>query len=121
MTPEWPPPGRGTLTGSACSADMAEHVHTQVVRFPLERIARAAVGNASKMQIWKGRMREWLGWMLNRANAPGAIRAASFKDSMTGQEVEISVGELFVRLTVNGRDYYFDRLTGKLDGTGSAL
>ena len=43
------------------------------------------------------------------------------KDSLTGQEVAVSVEVLFVRLTVDGRDYYFDRLTGKYNGTGSAL
>jgi hypothetical protein len=39
-------------------------------------------------------------------------------DGVTGQKVAVSVGDLFVRLSIDGRDYYFDRLTGRFDGTG---
>jgi len=40
-------------------------------------------------------------------------------DRVTGQEIKLTVGDLFVRLSIDGRDYYFDRFTGKFDGTGS--
>jgi len=41
-------------------------------------------------------------------------------DKITGQKVAVSIGDLFVRLSVDGRDYYFDRITGRFDGTGSS-
>jgi hypothetical protein len=41
-----------------------------------------------------------------------------FEDKLAGQRISTSVGELFVCVSVNGRDYYFDRITGRFDGTG---
>ncbi|MGH6735018.1 MAG: hypothetical protein ACRECX_02910 [Methyloceanibacter sp.] len=42
-------------------------------------------------------------------------------DQTTGQHIAISVGTLSVCLTVNGRDFYFDRFTGRFTGTGSSV
>jgi hypothetical protein len=39
-------------------------------------------------------------------------------DRLAGQRISATVGELFVCVSVNGRDYYFDRITGRFDGTG---
>lgn len=50
---------------------------------------------------------------------PGAIKSMQITDVLTDQHIEVRVGHLFVRLSVNGRDYYFDRITGKFDGTGT--
>jgi hypothetical protein len=66
-----------------------------------------------------GRARERLGALLNRIGVPGAIQPVEVRDKLTGQQVSVSVGELFVRVSVDGRDYYFDRLSGRFDGTGS--
>jgi hypothetical protein len=95
------------------------HVQREVLRFPSERIVRAARGDATWIEIWLGRTRQWLGRVLNRASAPGAIREMEFKDQLADRHIAVSVGELFTCLSVNGRDYYFDRLTGRFDGTGS--
>jgi hypothetical protein len=54
-----------------------------------------------------------------RLRAPGAIRDAEIKDALTGQAVSVVVGVLYVRISVDGRDYYFDRVTGRFDGTGA--
>ena len=42
-------------------------------------------------------------------------------DALTKQQIAVSVGSTYVRLTVNERDYYFDRLTGRLTGRADAL
>ena len=91
---------------------MAASFQSQVLRFPTERIAR---------EIWKGRIRESIGRILSLARTPGAIEDMHVKDPLTGHEVALSVGDFFVRLTVDRCDYYFDRLTGRFHGTGSAL
>jgi hypothetical protein len=49
---------------------------------------------------------------------PGAIRDFHMKDELSGQEIDIAVTLLFTRISINGRDYYFDRLTGRFGGTG---
>jgi len=70
-------------------------------------------------------LRDWarlgVGRILEFMNAPGVIRNTLIEDSLSGQRVEISVGRIFVRLSVNDRDYFFDRISGRFDGTGSGL
>lgn len=95
------------------------NVQRAVLRFPAERVARSARVGATRLEVLRGRFRQWLGRGLNRLGAPGAIRQMELKDQLTGQHLTVSVGELFVCMSVNGRDYYFDRLTGRFDGTGS--
>jgi len=74
--------------------------------------------SASIWEILRGRVKEMVGRVLRFASVPGAIRESRIEDSLTGQEIEIRVGLLFTRISVNGRDYYFNRLTGRFDGTG---
>lgn len=57
--------------------------------------------------------------LLQRLHVPGAIQDMRFHDVVSGQELEIRVGIFQTRMTINGRDYYFCRISGKLDGTGS--
>lgn len=56
--------------------------------------------------------------MLHTIGAPGAIQNQEITDSLTGQRIEIRVGDLFTRISIDGRDYYFTRIRGRLDGTG---
>jgi hypothetical protein len=89
-----------------------------LVQFPLSRRAHAAEALASGADILKSRARQWAGRILTRVGVPGAIKPMETIDGVTGQKVAVSVGDLFVRLSIDGRDYYFDRLTGRFDGTG---
>ncbi len=59
--------------------------------------------------------------ILNKIGLPGIIRESVINDDLTNQKITIKTGVLFTVLTVNGRDYYFNRLSGKFDGTGSKL
>jgi hypothetical protein len=90
-----------------------------VIRFPAERRQCPGRGGATGLQIAKGRFKQWSGKILNCAHMPGAIQPMDFEDRLAGQHFSVSVGELFVCVTVNGRDYYFDRITGRFDGTGA--
>jgi len=63
-------------------------------------------------------MRQRLGMALNSAAVPGAIAPVEIYDKLTDQCLSVTVGELFVCLSVDGRDYYFDRITGRFGGTG---
>jgi hypothetical protein len=82
------------------------------------RIARPPTQRATKLQIWRGRLRELLGAALKRLGVPGAVAESEINDPATGDHVEIRVSHLFTRISINGRDYYFDRMTGRYDGTG---
>jgi len=90
-----------------------------IINFPQSKqIGAPAISGATTLDILSGRIREGLGRVLNFLRVPGRIKNLAVKDELTGQEIEIKVGVLFTRLTVNGRDYFFNRLTGKFDGTG---
>jgi hypothetical protein len=91
-----------------------------VIAFPTHRTTRAARGGATFVQIMVARCKRFLGMGLSRIGFPGLIKPMSWKDETTGQNIDVSVGDLFVCLSVNGRDYYFNRLTGEFDGTGSS-
>ena len=90
-----------------------------IVRFPSERVTRVAIGGPS----WSDRVREHLrgalGNILNRAGIAGAIQAVEIHDRE--DHLAVTIGTRLVRLSVNGRDYYFDRISGRYDGTGCTL
>lgn len=94
---------------------MTTAVMPKVVPLPFRRPASTG---ASWWQVARGRLREHLGKLLSRASIPGAIADASIDDPVSRQRIEVHVGALFTRLTVDGRDYYFDRLTGEFNGAG---
>ena len=77
-----------------------------------------ATSGASRWCIIKGRSRLSIGRFLNWLRIPGAIRELEFDDPVTHTVIRVKVGPLFTRITVNGRDYYFSRLTGRFGGTG---
>ncbi|HEV3259945.1 MAG TPA: hypothetical protein VG013_23960 [Gemmataceae bacterium] len=59
-----------------------------------------------------------LGRILKRLGIPGALQDTTINDPVTGQDIRVSVGTLFTKISVNGRDYYFHRLSGRYDGAG---
>ena len=83
----------------------------------IDSVAPAEIG-ASGWSIWKEKARESVGSLLCRLGLPGFIKQLNYDDPLTGQQISISSSSLFTKLSVNGRDYYFDRITGKFDGTG---
>jgi hypothetical protein len=89
---------------------------TRILRFPTPPAAPTT--GARWIDRWRGRCREAVGRLLRRLRVPGVIRACELTDAVTGQHVAVNVGTLYVRVTVDGRDYYFDRFTGRFDGTG---
>lgn len=91
----------------------------KILRFPTDRTSHPAREGATALDVIKSRLRETIGRVANRLGLPGAIRPIEIHDATTGYQIRVSVGTSMVRLTVNGRDFYFDRLTGRLDGTGS--
>ena len=90
-----------------------------VLKFPEPANEKPIKTGAGRLLIWRSRFKEWFYRLLNRVGAPGAIQEAAIDDPLTGQNIRVHVGLFFTRVSVNGRDYYFHRLTGKFDGTGS--
>lgn len=60
------------------------------------------------------------GAVANWLRLPGFVRPIDFDDETTGHRIKIRVTRGYTIVSVDGRDYWFQRLTGKFDGTGSA-
>ena len=89
-----------------------------IIDFPSRAAPRCSSSGSSFLGILRWRVRLGIGRCLNYLHAPGMIRDASINDALSGQQIDVAVQPSFVKITVNGRDYYFDRITGKFDGTG---
>ena len=74
--------------------------------------------SSSRLDVWWGRVRQWLGRTANALRYPAVVQPMEISDPVTGCSIEIRVGSLFTVISVDGRDYYFKRLTGRFDGTG---
>ena len=99
---------------------MANRAHERVVEFPTQRIVRAAQDGATFSDVVKGRLRRLVGQCINRLGLPGSIQVMEFEDVAVGRHVSVAIDDLFVCLKIDGRDYYFDRISGKFDGTGTS-
>ena len=84
------------------------------VQFP-----RPTEGEATRWQILRERIRARLARLANRIGLPGAIADVEIDDEATGQTIRIETGVFFTRLSVNGRDFYFRRFSGRFGGTGT--
>lgn len=52
---------------------------------------------------------------------PGFVKPLEYPDRVTGDYIRIRISSRFTIISVNNRDYYFKRLTGRFGGTGYAL
>lgn len=55
-----------------------------------------------------GRLKIGVGNLLRRLRVPGAIKPTEYRDRVTEDHLVVSIGPLFVRVSVNGRDYFSD-------------
>jgi hypothetical protein len=62
-----------------------------------------------------------LGRFFERFNVPSIIKEFEYVDPVTNRTVYLSTGQRYSVLHVEGKQFYFDRATGRLDGTGQLL
>ena len=90
-----------------------------VVQFPVRRPAKMDAGWRSRMGA---RARLLFGATLNRMRFPlGIVRPVIVDDALTGWKFEVCVRGTSVVISIDGREYAFDRMTGKFLGTGYAM
>ncbi len=71
---------------------------------------------------WIGpRIRQIHGVLLERLHAPAKIREFEYVDPSTNEIVYISTGARYSVLHVGAKRFFFDRVTGRFDGTGELL
>lgn len=66
------------------------------------------------------RLRLILGTILKLAGIPGLVRECDYEAEAVDARISVRVREMYTIIHINGIDIYFHRLTGKIDGVGSA-
>ena len=90
----------------------------RLLTFPKPKTACAPSLSATFSQVLALRIRCWIGWAVWKLGFPGLVCDLDIIDNLTGQHVQIKTGPLFTKIQIDGRDYYFNQLTGRFDGTG---
>lgn len=67
-------------------------------------------------------LKQQVGRFLNCLGVPGFIRPMEMYDELiTHTLLQVRATPLFTIISVDGRDYYFYRISGKFDGTGMCV
>ena len=65
--------------------------------------------------------REKSGWVLEKLHSPAKIKEFEYVDPITNEAVYLSTGTRYSVLHVGDKQFFFDRVTGRFDGTGESL
>jgi hypothetical protein len=69
----------------------------------------------------KSKLRDWMGALQERVNAPAKIREFEYVDQATNETVYLSTGARYSVLHVGDKQFFFERTTGRFDGTCTSL
>jgi hypothetical protein len=72
--------------------------------------------------IWlsvKWRIRNGIGWCLERTKAPAKLSTFEFVDPASDETVYLYTSKRYSVLCVGERRFYFDRVSGKFDGVSA--
>ncbi len=64
-------------------------------------------------------LRDMIGWCLEKVEAPAKLNAFEFVDPVSDETIYLSTSKKYSILCVGDRRFYFDRISGKLDGISS--
>jgi len=76
---------------------------------------------ANLLQIYIERLKQWFGYVLNFLHIPGFVKHIKVYDRLTNTNIEIRLDGFFTVVSINGKDFYFHRLSGEFDGSGITL
>lgn len=79
-----------------------------------------ALAKPSLTRKVRDRLLVLLGRLANRVGLPGLVGEHEIDDAFAGK-VSIRTSPWFTVISINGRDLYFRRWSGKFDGTGSMV
>jgi hypothetical protein len=64
------------------------------------------------------KLKQWLGTVINALGMPGLVRPTDYRSGRFGTHVRVMRGQLFTVVSIDGKEAYFRRLTGTIDGVG---
>ena len=88
-------------------------------------ISSSPVNNDSKINIFffriKYNIKSAIGNLLNRIKFPAFIQKTEIEDPVLNMNIKIKPCSRSTIISIDNRDFYFDRLTGKFTGTGCSM
>jgi hypothetical protein len=78
----------------------------------------------SGVSLWarvRASVRHLRGSLLDRIHAPGRIKEFEYVDPITNETTYLSTGAQYSVLHVGDKQFFFERLTGRFDGTCTSL
>lgn len=69
----------------------------------------------------RGKFSGWAGWVLERFHSPARLREFEYIDPISDQTVYLSTGSRYSVLHIGQQQLFFDRATGRFDGTCRSL
>lgn len=69
----------------------------------------------------KGRVLGSVGWVLEQFRSPAKLKEFEYVDPISDQTIYLSTGARYSVLHVGMQQLFFDRVTGKFDGTCTSL
>ncbi len=76
---------------------------------------------ASWLDVAHVELKQFMGKLIGYLGVPGLVKPMKIHDTLTNTNIQVRVSGLFTVISIDGRDYYFKRLTGKYDGSGMAV
>ena len=83
--------------------------------------AAMPMGDPATGSLFRSWARHVLGAIMERFHASAKIKEFEYVDQMTGDTVYLSTGARYSVLHVGDRQFYFERTTGRFDGTCTSL
>src|ERR1035437_3320489 len=78
-----------------------------------------------RWQRWRLEMKDAalnaIGWAMNLVHSPARLRPFEYVDPDTDETVYLYTDKRLSVLCIGSHRYYFDRITGRLDGTSSSM
>ncbi len=91
---------------------------------PMKSYPETTANAAGRTRI-RERVQDWcrqkIGRVLEALHAPAKIKEFECVDPITNECVYLSTGPRYSVLHVGSKRFFFDRLTGRFDGTGTLL
>jgi hypothetical protein len=82
------------------------------------------IAETTSVRFWlrvKSALLNRVGWYLEKTEAPAKLKEFEFIDPETNEMVYLSTGNRYSVLHVGNKRFFFDRITGVLDGTSTSL
>jgi hypothetical protein len=87
----------------------------------MEKPALAESGAETAWMRYKDSFADIVGWCLEKVKAPAVLKEFEFVDPETNETIYLSTGHRYSVLHIRGKRFFFNRVSGVLDGSCTSL